>query len=870
MLLERGTALDLLSRQLVDARAGPGRVILIGGEAGIGKTSLLRAFMATPACAQTQPLWGSCDPLLTPSPLGPLHDVAADLGGGVRAALARDAGRLEVFMAVLDALGQAPRCLVFEDLHWADEATLDLLAYLGRRIERTRTLLLVSYRDDEIGPAHPLRRVLGALPEAVRMGLHPLSPAAVRELAGSLAVDTAALHRISGGNPFFVTELLALGDPARVPPTVRDAVLARAARLPAAAQAALEAAAVVGPRIDPSLVCHLAGVDVSALDACLAAGVLREGGARTQLEFRHELARRAVLGNLPATRRQTLHARALQLLRAKSGVELARLAHHAEEAQDGAAVLDLAPAAARQAVALGAHREAHAQYARAVRFADALPDADLAALLGPYATECHQVGRYQEGLAARERMLALRRAACDVAGEADCLGAMTVLLVQLGRNADAEAAAQRALALLEPLPPGRPLALACRLQALMRMLTRDNEEAIRWGRRAVELGERFGDAAIVASAYNSIGSATIHIDYEAGCALLERSREVARAAGSDGGILNADANLGSASGEVHRFERAQVYLAQGIAFAIEREFDPSYPQSWQALCWVHLGHWSEAGELAIAVLQRGQDSAIARNMAQLALGRLRARRGDAGTWSALDDALRLANESGHLQRIAPVRAARAEAAWLEGDVARCRDEARAAYDFAARFRHAWFVGELAWWRHLAADTFERPDFAAPPYALQLQGDWPGAAAAWRELACPYEEARALALGNALSQRAALGIFERLGARPAADALRRLLRDAGVRGVARGARESTRNHPCGLTDSEMKVLALMTQQLRNADIAARLHRSVRTIDHHVAAVLAKLGVNSRNAAIQRAEREGWFNPAAQSGQSGGAI
>ena len=232
MLLERSEALQRLSELQAQAAAGPGRVALIGGEAGIGKTSLLRRFTQSPACPASAPLWGACDPLFTPRPLGPLHDIAAELGGGVPSALAREAGRLEVFVAVLDALGREPRCIVFEDLHWADEATLDLLAWLGRRIERTHTLLIATCRDDEVGRAHPLRRLLGLLPGAARIGLPRLSADAVRRLAGERPIDADALHRVSGGNPFFATELLALGDAAGVPPT---AVLARADGLPAPA-----------------------------------------------------------------------------------------------------------------------------------------------------------------------------------------------------------------------------------------------------------------------------------------------------------------------------------------------------------------------------------------------------------------------------------------------------------------------------------------------------------------------------------------------------------------------------------------------------------------------------------------------------------
>ena len=497
-----------------------------------------------------------------------------------------------------------------------------------------------------------------------------------------------------------------------------------------------------------------------------------------------------------------------------------------------------------------------------MRCAAALPAAEHAALLEAFAIECQLVGELQAGIDAREQAIEARRQLGDVPLQAEGLCRLSMLLVQVGRNADAEAATGRALDLLEPLSPGRSLAFAYRARAFLLMLSRDNRDAIRWGEKAVALAESLGDKAIAAAALNSIGSATIHLDYEAGCALLERGRQIGREIGSATLAFGASSNLGSASGEVQRFDRAERYLADAIALAIEQEIEPSYEQSWQAICWLHLGRWDDAGEIANRVLVDSRERAISRNMAQLALGRLRTRRGDAGAWPALDEALRLALDSGHLQRLAPVRAARAEAAWLDGDRLRCIDEARSAYGLSAEHRHAWFVGELAYWLWSAGEAIETPAYAAQPYALQIAGRW-REAAAWQAMSCPYERARALADGDIDAQREALETFERLGARPAIEALRRRLREAGVRGLARGVRASTREHPFGLTSRELQVLQLLCDGLRNADIAQRLSRSVRTVDHHLAAVFAKLGVDSRMAAIQAAQRTGL---AAQSGQA----
>ena len=864
MLLERQEALSRLSQLLAQALAGPGQIAFVGGEAGIGKTSLLRAFTRAPAAAAVRSLSGACDPLHTPRPLGPLHDMAEGLGVAVRTALGGDAGRLEIFAAVLGALEREPLCLVFEDLHWVDEATLDLLAYLGRRIDRTRTLLILTYRDDEIGPTHPLRRVLGALPGAARIGLAPLSPQAVIELAGARTIDAVAVHRVSGGNPFFATELLAVGDAKSVPTTVRDAVLARVARLPSAARAVLETAAVMGFRSEPALLVTVAEAEAATIEQCLVAGVLREVGA--SLEFRHELGRQAVLGSLSATRRQLLHRRVLQTLRAAPGIDFARLAHHAEAALDADAVLAFAPLAARQAAAVGARREAQAQYARALRFAAELPASQRADLLEAFALECLAMGEPQAGIDARRSVIELRRELGEVARQAENLCRLTNLYVDVGRNGEAEEALRRAFDLLQPLPPCRELGYAYRTLAHLSMLRSDAEAAIRASKQAIALAERFDDVETLASALNSHGTALAMNDHDAGCALLERSREVARAAGRGSQVFSADINLGELAAEMHQFERAERHLNDAVTTANELQMDASIPQSTLAVCALQLGRWNEAAELADRVLKHAIEPRMALIGAHIALGRLRARRNDAGAWDELDAALRLALGSGYFLHLAPVRAARAEAAWLAGDSARCIDEARAELAHATEHRHAWFIGEMSYWLWRAGVAAELPDAVDTPYALQIAGRWREAASAWRDLACPYEEADALADGDDAAQREALAILERLGARPAADALRQRLHAAGARGLVRGPRTATLAHPFALTTRELQVLQLLCEGLRNAEIAERLCRSVRTVDHHLAAVFAKLGVDSRIGAIQAAQGAGLAAPAGQSGQA----
>ncbi len=411
-LLEREPLLTQLEEHLRQAAAGHGRVVLVGGEAGVGKTALVDEFCRRVAGAATA-LRASCDALSTPGPLGPVRDLAPALGLQIEPHALDGDTRDALFRSVLAAFGtrSGTTLMVGEDAHWADGASLELLRFLGRRIGGLRALFVVTYRDDEIGPNHPLRLVLGDLataPAVHRIGVPPLSEEAVQRMAAGSGRDAAALHRLTGGNPFFLTEVLAAEDET-VPASVGDAILARAARLSPEARAVLDLAAVIGSTFEPELLLAVAGPVLDEVDECIARGLLRATG--DGLAFRHELTREAILAAIAPHRRRLLHARVLAALRKapESERDLARLAHYAEAAGDREAVLEFAIAAAEQAAALHAHREAAAQYARALRFADRLPAAERARLLEGRSVACYLSDQGEEAIAARQAALDIWR-----------------------------------------------------------------------------------------------------------------------------------------------------------------------------------------------------------------------------------------------------------------------------------------------------------------------------------------------------------------------------------------------------------------------------------------------------------------------------
>ncbi|MDF2978309.1 MAG: putative LuxR-family transcriptional regulator [Actinomycetospora sp.] len=837
-VLERGEVLAELDAALASARDGEGRTVLLAGEAGLGKTTVLRTWTAPFTVDPTvRLLEGACDDLVTSRTLGPFHDVALD-APALRSALAAS-GTDAVYDAVLAELGAAPpvTVLVVEDVHWADEATLDVLAVAARRIARLPAVLVLSYRDDEVDPGSHLQRLLGGLPAAAtrRPELRPLTVGAVTALAGAPGLR---VHAATLGNPFLVTELVAAQSEG-LPVSVRDAVLARVADLPRPAQELLDLLAVIPGHADAVLLDALRPTWRDDVEVPERRGIVGLPGG--VVAFRHELARQAVEQALPPIRRLGLERAVLAALLAHDPPDRARILHHAARCADVDAVLAHAPAAARAAAAAGAHQQSLAWYAQLAPHAELLPPVEQAAIAEEHAWELYAAHRVEEAVATARHAVALRTAGDDPSATVRALVGLARHLYIRGDVAEALATLDGAVA-LDPTS-----ALAHTHRGVLRVLADDEETGL------AELAAVPPTA--LGTVYRGLGRAFLgHAD---GPDLVREGLDAARAAGHREHAARGWTSLVKALRRLDRDDEVAAVVAEGLESTRSGDF-LSHGYSLEAFglqLMVDDGRWDAAEAGLRRLVDTVPEAGILARETLPPLGRLLARRGDPDADAVLARAWELATRSDSLPVLLTTAAGLAEKAWLDGDGEREHARIRALLARSRRPGLASARGDLL--RQglrcgLAVAPEEPVGDLWPRHALALAGDHRAAAGSWP--AGSYERALELVdTGDEESVTVGLRLLDDLGAAPAARHARRRLQALGVRRIPRGPQAGTRAHPEGLTPRQADILALVADGLTNAQIAERLVLSVRTVDHHVSAVLAKLGVGSREEAARRASR-----------------
>src|SRR6266508_1374839 len=939
-----GRAFELrrLDAVLERAEQGSPQVVLVAGDAGVGKTRLLLALVDRARRRGMRVLMGAsvelgdiglaylpvvdalreladdpeearllADAATTAPGLGrrlPGIDLAAPTGDALDQLQVLDAVR-----AVLVSCAQrSPVLLVLEDLHWADRATRDLVAFLARTLRSGRVTLAVSYRSDELHRRHPLRPLLAELvrlPGLERLELAPFSRAELAEhleaIAGAPlpAEQVEGIHERSEGNPFYAEQLLAAGaGDARVelPATLAEVLLARVQGLSEPAQRVLRVAAVAGRRVPHRLLAGVAGLPEADLEQGLHqavdAGVLTTDAATGSYAFRHALLQEAVYGDLLPGEQVRLHGAYAGVLAVDPGGAAAELAHHCLASHDLPGALAASVRAAKEAEAVLAPAEALRHLSSALALWERVPEA--AAVAGTDRVE-----------------LTLRAAAAaSAAGEHQRAASLAQDAVRTVGAADDPAQAARAYERF-----GMYLFYAGRVaQALVN--AKRPAEARRWCDKALAAARGAGSADEEADVLVTLGMVEQYDDPASACTRFAAARAQAAAAGNPEIELRALYDLAEVSSQLGDLASACAAFDQATELAERSGLGWSgigiFLRRGQLKARYRTGDWDECERLiadvpalttlAVAeVVAHGLGVLVARARPAAPV-RLRQLAGLAGADPVLDRdvavwAAELAGWQGDLERAGSairrgLAAADAvevfdqalEGAWVamnglsvEADRA---EHARAADDTAA-LADATAVGRALLERvradakqahgtHLAHDVHVRGRHAkAEAEWTRLQGRsdqarWQAAVDAfsygnvYAVARCQWRLAEALAGAGdreraTAAARAAHATATRLGAAP----LRTALEDLARRGrLDLDCGLPTQRRLAGLTPRELEVLRLLVEGRSNRQIAEQLFISGKTASVHVTNLLAKLGVHSRLEAAALARRLGLEQPA----------
>ena len=853
-LIEREAQLSTLERHLANILSGEGHCVFITGEAGIGKTSLVKSF-----CRAQKDKFaiyqGTCDALYTPRPLAPLYDISWQISGDMLQGSHTIADRAAFFASFYRELKNKKEStiIIFEDVHWADEATLDFIKFFVRRIALLSCLFIITYRDDEIYSSHPLRTVFGQLPpdSCSRLQLQTLSRPAVAMLAAEKGYKGEDVFDITGGNPFYVNEILASYN-VGVPDNIKNAILSNYNGMDPNTRYIWDLLSVVPSGFETKYLERLDPTYSIALEKCFERRIILLRGG--QVHFKHELFRRTVEGSLSPLKRVELNKLILDLFKDEfeNHGQVERIIHHAKNANAYDVVVYYCPIAAAHAAAVGAHIEAARLYITAIEYYQGSDQDILLQFYEAYAYECYLTNNIKEAIIYTGKSLKIHQKNSEVEKTGNSLRFLSRLWWYDGNRRKALHYAKEAVNVLHQAGPSPAKAMALSNMSQLHMLSDQFTECVDWGDKAIRLARDLGDHESLCHALNNVGSAKMKSTelYHEGMELLNESLAIALAHSFHDHAARAYANIASLNVILHNYEIAAATIEKGTLYCEERDLDTcgSYILSWKARLNFETGSWDEANQIANNLLANGNLSPIVRITALTVQGRIRMRKTDDDVLSILMEAKTQAFDTMELHRMIPGLSALLEYEWLTGKS--CLDDAdlKLAIDLVNQTGQIAYCHEFYLWLWIARERDAVHDYSdrkCPPDALN--------AVHWDKLGCVYENAIALFLGDENDQQNALKILLSLGATRVYEKVKSEMRSSGIKRFPRADRQRSKMNRTLLTNREMDILHLLKTGLQNKEIAARLFISPKTVDHHISSVLFKLDANSRTRAVAEAVR-----------------
>lgn len=860
-LVERDGFMVSLQQQFEAILAGEGHCILLSGEAGIGKTALIKAFCKQHA-GQCSIYQGYCDGLFTPRPLAPLYDMLWQVNKERWPAPPLHEERSVLFADFFQELRskKGRLLLLFEDIHWADEGTLDFIKFFIRRIDQLPCLFILTYREDEIHSRHPLRNVLGQLPpdSFTKIALAPLSKEAVVGMATRKGYNGEDVYRISGGIPFYVNEILASYSPG-VPDNIKDSILAVYERQDEGTKNAWQIFSVIPEGLEVDRFSMIKAAQDKAVNHCFTIAVIVV--QNDKVVFKHELYRRTIEESLTLFRRIELNKMMLGLFLEsfEEKGEIERILHYAKNANEKELVVKYAPEAARKAASIGAHIQAAKLFLTAIEYCERNNSNQLMSLYEAYAYECYLSNQIKESIAFTEKMLAFWKEKAELQKIGASLHFLSRLWWFAGNRKNAENFAWQAIDVLKDQPASSTKAMAFSNVSQLKMLSDETAECILWGEQAVEMAGELGNEQILSHALNNVGTVQLLMpsSEQKGLARLQQSLEIALQHGFDEHAARAYTNLGAVLVKKRNYTLAQKTLDDGIRYCEERDLYSwtTYMLSWKARMNFETGNWSMACNIAESLLTNSNQPATTKITVVIVLARINMRRGEKNVLPLLLEAKALAFETMELQRIIPVMVAFLEFEWLTGKTIIAKEDIEQTAKLMQKAGIEAEKNEFAFWMAKSLRKMPASNITALKYDTSSKEKIRKAAAFWEKAGCPYEQALVLSEGQEEDKKKAIAIILELDATAVAEKMKQEMRNLGIKNIPRGIRSSTRSNAAFLTAREMDILQLLKGELPNREIAAQLYISPKTVDHHISSILFKLDADSRSKAVTEAVRMG---------------